>query len=193
MSDFNTVQFPLDIAYNAVGGPKFKTSVAVMSNGTESRIRWWETERGEWSVSFIGKKPAEWQPLLAFFRAIAAGQANTFRFRDWTDYTCAVGEGFLVAIPGSANKQMVKRYTYGGFTYDRVISKPVSGAITYDGAGLDYATGIATSGSTWSGQFDCWCRLNNDAARCQVVSRSGGMLIVEWNDIEIVEVVNENR
>lgn len=199
MTDFNSVRFPVAISLNAVGGPMFKTAVSTVASGREARTQIWERERGEWVVSHHARMPAEWQPLLAFFRAVGQGMANTFRFKDWTDFVCANGEGFFVdATFGSPlGKQMVKRYTFEGQTYDRVIAKPISGKITTDAIGLDYSNGIATSGTTWYGEFDVWARLNVDSAKLQVINKQGKdennrpILIVGWDDIEIVEVIHE--
>lgn len=189
-------RFPVRISFGAVGGPRFKTTVAIMASGAESRRRWWETERGEWTVSHSAKVGAAADELLAFFRNVA-GMANTFRFKDWTDFTCLPGAGLFIdtTIGSPTRRQMVKRYTWEGFTYDRVITKPVNGTITYDGAGLDYATGIADTGTAWHGEFDCWARLDVDPMKLQMVDRQpqGGDLIVSWNGIEIVEVTDEAR
>lgn len=194
MADFDTVRFPSKISLNAIGGPRFKTSIAIMASGTESRVQEWELERGEWVVSHSARLPKDWQPLLSFFRAIAKGSANTFRFKDWTDFECAVGEGLFVNDESGSPtlRQMVKRYTFEGFTYDRVIAKPINGKITTNAVGLDYATGLATSGTTWNGEFDVWARLNIDPMKCQVINRNPEEgLIVGWDGIEIVEVINE--
>lgn len=193
------IRFPPKISFGAVGGPRFKTSIAVMASGAESRTQDWELERGEWTVSHSARLPVDWEPLLAFFRVVA-GMANTFRFKDWTDYQCAVGQGFFATtlIGGSPSLlQMVKRYTFptisgGTVTYDRYISKPINGTITTNAAGLNYATGTATSGTTWSGEFDCWARLNNDPMRAQTIDRNPQEgLIIGWEGIEIVEVTGE--
>lgn len=191
--DFDDVRFPPLVSLDAVGGPRFKTSVASMASGAEQRTQWWQNDRGEWTVSFHTKRPAEWRPLVAFFRAIAKGRANTFRFKDWTDFNCANGEGFFVATSGSpVGVQMVKRYTFEGHYYDRIIRKPISGKITTDATGLDYANGIATAGTTWRGEFDCKCRLDSDPMRCQVIGRNPSEgLIVGWDGIEIVEQLTE--
>lgn len=192
MADLDSVRFPPKVSYNAIGGPKFLTAISVVANGREARTQVWERERGEWSVSHHARRPEDWQELLAFFR-IVAGMANTFRFKDWTDYICLTGEGFFVtAVDGSPiGLQMVKRYSFGGYTYDRVITKPVSGAITTDAAGLDYATGIATSGSYWYGEFDIHGRLDADPMKLQVLNKSSDGFIVGWDDIQIVEVIHE--
>jgi len=199
MADFDKVRFPAKVSLNAVGGPGFLTAVDIMSNSAEARVQEWANERGEWTVSFSSSLPSEWQPLLAFFRCIAKGMANTFRFKDWTDFECANGDGFFVdddtlSPPG---KQMVKRYNFPGLDgspnyYYRTISKPIEGKVTTDATGLDYSTGIADAGTTWYGEFDCWCRLNSDVQKLQMIDRNLGKgLIMGWNGIELVEVIHE--
>lgn len=198
--DFDNVRFPVRVSLDAVGGPRFKTSVASMASGAEQRIQWWENDRGEWTVSFHTKLPKEWRPLIAFFRAIARGRANTFRFKDWTDFTCEDGDGFFALIEGTspAAYQMVKRYTFFGidgtpYTYDRIIRKPIEGKVTTTATGLDYSTGIASSDGAWYGEFDCMVRLDNDPMRCQIVNRNPSEgLIIGWDGIEIIEVIGDD-
>lgn len=192
--DFDDERFPVAVSLDAVGGPRFKTSIASMASGAEQRIAWWPTERGEWTVNFRSKLPKEYRPMLAFFRAIAQGMANTFRFKDWTDYMCEVGDGQFVLIDGVSPPayQMVKVYTYGAQTYNRVIRKPINGKVTTDATGLDYATGIASSDGTWSGEFDVQARMGNDPLRCQVIDRNPTEgLIVAFDGLEIVETMDE--
>lgn len=195
--DLDSVRFPPKISFGAVGGPRFMTSIAQMASGAESRNQDWELERGEWTVSHSARRPQDWQPLLSFFR-IVAGMANTFRFKDWTDFECAVGEGFFVAneTGSPTTLQMVKRYTFGAYTYDRFITKPINGTVTITGGGtLDYSTGLIVGGSpsAWHGEFDVWARLNNDPMKAQVIDRNLELgLIVGWDGIEIVEVINES-
>ena len=193
MADFDDIRFPPRISMDAVGGPRFKTSVASMASGAEQRIAWWPNERGEWTVSYHARRPSDWQPMLAFFRAIAQGRANTFRFKDWTDYICENGEGTFAETQLGGPYQMVKLYTFGGYTYERVIRKPIEGKITTDAPDLDYATGLSEAGGTyWYGEFDVMARLDNDPARCQVIDRNVSEgLIVGWDGIEIVEVTGE--
>jgi uncharacterized protein (TIGR02217 family) len=205
MADFDNVRFPPRISLNAIGGPGFKTSVSTMSNGREARRQWWEHERGEYTISHHARTPEDWQPLLAFQRVVSKGMSNTFRFKDWSDFVCANGEGFFIdgEVGSPLGKQMVKRYTFYGidgtaYTHDRIVAKPVRGKITTDATGLDYATGIAASGTTWYGEFDVWARLNIDIARLQVIDKQGQdengrpILLMGWDGIEIVEVVLES-
>ncbi len=194
MADLDSVRFPPKISRGAVGGPRFKTTVSVMASGAESRNQEWELERGEWVVGFNAREQAQFAPLLSFFR-IVAGMANTFRFKDWTDYICLTGEGFFVesGFGSPTVLQMVKRYTFGAYSYDRYITKPISGKVTTDAVGLDYSTGQATSGTTWHGEFDCCVRLNSDPMRNRVIDRNQGGLIMAWDDIELVETNLEQR
>ncbi len=163
-----------------------------MSDGSESRNQDWAYERAEYEVSQAAKLPEEYQPLMAFFR-LMAGRANSFRFRDWTDYICAVGAGTFITSDGSpTGKQMVKAYTFGGYTFYRKITKPVVGKITTDAVALEYTTGVASSGTYWSGEFDLHCRFNTDVMRHETVNRNPSKgLIVTWQSIPIVEVRDE--
>lgn len=191
MADLDTIRFPPEISFNAIGGPKFQTAIAVVANGAEARTQVWERERGEWTVSHHARRPVDWQPLLAFFRVVA-GMANTFRFKDWTDYTCTNGNGYFVTADDGVNVQMVKRYTFGAYTYDRVIKKPVLGTITTNASGLNFATGVATAGTTWYGEFDVMARLDADPMKLQMINRSVEGFLVGWDDIQIVEVTHES-
>lgn len=200
MSSFIDVRFPPRISFGAVGGPGFMTNIAVMSNGSESRNQEWQFERAEYEVSHAAKLPAEYRPLQAFFR-LMGGRASSFRFKDWTDFECAEGEGFFIDSDGSpVGQQMVKRYTFGAFTIDRRITKPVRGRIVINGGGsppdtgLDYSTGIITGGAlgspaTWSGEFDVHARFDTDTMRAEAINREPREgLIVTWQSIPIVEV-----
>lgn len=182
-------QFPKSISMDAMGGPGFLTNIAVMESGAESRNQNWEFDRAEFEVSHAARLPAQWRPLRAFFMNMR-GRANSFRFHDPLDYVAAVGEGLY--IDSGADKQMVKRYTFGSTTYDRIITKPVVGSITLVGGGtLDYTTGIVTGGTPtgWSGQFDLHCRFDTDRMRHETIDRNlASGLIVGWQSIPIVEV-----
>ncbi len=197
---FIDVRFPVRVSMGAIGGPGFMTNIAVMESGAESRNQEWEFERGEWEVAQAAKLPKDYEPLQAFFRLVA-GRANSFRFKDWTDYICTSAQGFFIDSDGSpTGKQMVKRYTFGGFTVDRRITKPVRGSVLITGVGspsdngLDYSTGIVWGGSptAWSGEFDVCCRFDTDVMRAEAINREPNRgLIVTWQSIPLVEVKEE--
>jgi uncharacterized protein (TIGR02217 family) len=166
---FLEVQFPPRISLEAEGGPGYSTTVVTSASGREARNRNWSQARLAWQVGHVPKLEAEWAPLLAFFRA-AGGRAAGFRFKDWTDFRVSLGEGLLqpldaagqpIGTPGLGYGvpayQLVKRYTFGAYSDDRTIRKPVAGSVTLQQAGsgvtfgggagqaaLDAATGIVT-------------------------------------------------
>lgn len=189
-ASFMDIQFPPLISFGAVGGPLFLTDVTVVASGDEVRNQNWAVERLSYEVSHAARLEKDWRPLQAFFR-IVRGRAYSFRFKDWTDYVCLAGSGvFLDADVGSPlGKQMYKVYRYGGQTYYRKITKPVTGKIVTDATGLDYTTGIATSGTYWSGEFDVHARFDTDEMRAETIDKNNEKgLIVGWSSIPIIGV-----
>lgn len=189
-ANFLDIRFPEKISFGAEGGAEFLTDIVITASGFEARNQNWERQRMRYDVAHAARMESQWRKLQAFF-LVCAGRAHSFRFKDWTDYECASGAGvFQDADSGSPlGKQMYKQYTFGGQTYLRKITKPVSGKITTDASGLDYSTGIAASGTYWYGEFDVHARFDTDAMRSETINRStDGELIVGWRSIPIVEV-----
>jgi hypothetical protein len=69
--------------------------------------------------------------LLKFFHAVGQGKLNSFRFKDWSDYSMTTAEGILGTGVGTGypTYQLRKRYSAGSNNRDRDIKKPV--AATY--------------------------------------------------------------
>lgn len=193
-ANFISIRFPEKISLGAEGGAEFMTDIVITASGAEARNQNWERQRMRYEVAHAARREADWRKLQAFFMVVA-GRAHSFRFKDWTDYECLQGDGvFALEDAGGSPTgwQMYKRYTFAGQTYDRKITKPVSGKITLSGAGsLDYSTGIVWGGtpSGWYGEFDVHARFDTDAMRSETISRTAdGELIVGWQSIPIVEV-----
>jgi uncharacterized protein (TIGR02217 family) len=156
VSFLETPRFPSSLGFNFSGGPMFSTDIVVVGSGFESRNKNWAQALGKWSCNHMPKTRAETDTLIAYFR-IAAGRANGFRFKDWTDFQAdttqgIIGSGFGTGLPAY---QLQKRYTTGASNYDRPIVKPVTVAPLRNGlpitagaaAGnyaLDSTTGILT-------------------------------------------------
>jgi uncharacterized protein (TIGR02217 family) len=155
---FLDVRFPECFSYGAQFGPMFKTDVVVVNSGYESRNRIWQFARIMADVSQNVKTVEDFAQIQAFFN-LAAGRANAFRVKDWTDFLAAAPAGRLGtgAGDGGPTYQLVKRYTTAAQNYDRPITRPVSGqvAVTRNaspvtiGSGdgniaIDYSTGIVT-------------------------------------------------
>jgi uncharacterized protein (TIGR02217 family) len=193
MSDFiESPRFPELISFHALAGPEFQTDVVVVQSGAEARNQNWEQARRRYEVSHAVRLPAQYIPLKAFFHVVG-GRAIGFRFKDWTDFECADAEGKFLQLT-STTFQLLKRYTSGSETYDRVISKPIS-AISITGGSspvVDYTTGIVTVSSgtptAWNGEFDVPCRFDTDRMEGEIIDKAGTEFIIGWNSIPIVEI-----
>lgn len=197
---FKDIRFPPNISFSATGGPGFSTSITEVDSGYEFRNRNWELERSEYEVSHAARLPSAWKPLLSFFR-IVGGRANTFRFKDWLDYTATSSEGVFVMLTATTF-QCYKRYNFGtnwdspaDNYYLRKITKPVSSISVTGGSGVsvDYSTGVVTVSSgtptSWAGDFDVHCRFDTDQMKHETIDKApSGELIVGWQSIPIVEV-----
>jgi len=138
-----------------------------------------------------------YRQLQAFFR-VANGRANTFRFKDWSDFEATATEGRFIDADDDSPPlvfQMVKRYMFGSYTFDRKIMLPVSGTVTVTGgtgASVNYSTGIVTVSSGtptgWAGEFDVLARFDTDRMHAETIDRSGDDLIIGWSSIPILEV-----
>lgn len=191
---FVNERFPIEVSDGVRGGPVFLTDIASSESGAENRNQVYTVELGRWEVSHNGNRPESYQKLQAFVRAVAKGRANSFRFKDWTDYICTTGVFVLLT---STTFQLYKRYTFGSVTYDRKILLPVSTISITGGtvSAVDYTTGTGivtmTSGTplSWTGQFDCLARLDVDAmTQTQVDHHADGTLLIDWPAIPIVEL-----
>lgn len=150
---FAEIQFPADISYGSAGGPEFSTDIVVTHGGYEQRNSNWSQARLRYNVAYGVKTKTQLAVLIDFFRA-RKGQAEGFRFKDWTDYE-AVGETLGSGDGSTTQFQLLKHYTSGSVTHTRGISKPVSGSVSVyldsvlqsSGVSVDTATGIVTFSS----------------------------------------------
>lgn len=201
---FIDTRFPETVSRGATGGPEFLTSVVETGGGYEKRNSWWSVPRGKWNVATglmrrDDTARADFEALIAFFRAIGQGKANTFPFKDWADY--AATDANIGTANGVATVfQLRKGYTSGSTTVWRTITKPVAGTVSIKVGGTtaspsDYSvarlTGVVTFTSppaagavTWSGQFDVPVRFDTDKLDLTLESLDLG----QWSDIPVIEV-----
>jgi uncharacterized protein (TIGR02217 family) len=185
--------FPVGISYNATGGPTFATDIAEVDSGYEYANQNWSSARMRFEVGHDARTATEFQTLLAFYLAVK-GRANSFNFKDWSDFTVTSAQGIFATID-STHFQMYRRYTTGGTNYDRKIMKPVSGTVSVTGgtvSSISYTTGIVTMTSgtptAWAGQFYVPVRFDTDMMQASMITRSGGTLIHGWPSIVLLEV-----
>lgn len=161
-------------AYTFSGGPSFSTRVNTLANGREYRNQSWVNPRHIYGAPFLNIEQSVFETIKAAFY-VARGQANAFRFKDWTDYQ--VDRSPLgIAPPASDGLQLFKQYQTQAEGYARVITKPIAstvqvradgvlvGGSVNESTGIFTPTGAWTVGATitWSGEFDVPVRFNTD-------------------------------
>lgn len=171
-------QFPVCPSLGAQSAPAYNVSVARMMSGAERRNRFWQYPLHRYNVSVDPRAVDEVQTVLEWWHAMGGPECG-FRWIDYADYkSCRVqneptpfDQPFTPAAGSPAGYQLIKEYTVGSRTQERIILKPVSGTIRVaNGAGteqlagtwsIDYTTGILTPGvgfsgvpTTWGGEFD---------------------------------------
>lgn len=176
--------FPAALAYGATGGPRYSTTVVISADGREQRNRQWAQARCSYDVGSTHRTRDEILVLLEFFRVVAIGRQNGFRFRDVTDSTfdnvIGVGDGTTTTF------QLVKHYgDASGYRATRVLAKPVPGTLSVQLEGndvvvytIDWTTGLLTLPSapaegtvlTAQGTFDVPVRFNLDVLPVQRVA-----------------------
>lgn len=163
---FHDVQFPTDLAYGTRGGPGYSTTILFTDSGHENRIARWSRPRYKYDASYAVRTLAQLATLRQFYIA-RLGPAHSFRLKDWTDYNSTATDGgtepetvhqldqyCLPAQGDGSNKsfQIVKRYTSGGSTVVRPITKIVDNTLkvalggTLQGGGytVNLNTGVIT-------------------------------------------------
>ena len=202
MAFYESPRFPERISQGARGGPEFATDIVVVESGAEKRNQKWTYPRHSWDVSHAVRTQADYDILRAHFMTVQ-GRTHGFRFKDFSDYSATVAQGFVSGIT-STTFQLVKRYTSGAQTKDRRIRKPIATGFAFYNSGvlltlttdytLDSTTGIVTTTAprtaanlTWAGEFDVPMRYDTDRLQGEIVSRNGSGLIYRWDGIPIVE------
>lgn len=198
--------FPIGIAYGARGGPMFNTTVLELASGFERRNINWAKVKARYNVMHGVKTPEQMDDLLNFFYA-RRGRAYSFPFYDHKDHTITnqiIGEG-----DGAKSEfQIIKTYTSGGHSYERLITKlkpnTISGvtvngvarvkdSVEANGYTVDNLTGKITfvtpptSGAdvvVGSCEFYVHVRFDTDFMDIQLVTYDAET----WADIFLVEV-----
>jgi uncharacterized protein (TIGR02217 family) len=157
---FDDIQLPLRVGFGSGGGPAFSTEVVVIDGGYERRNQNWSQARRVFDARTGVRSTADVAVMLNFFHA-RAGRARGFRLKDWSDFTTAsdnisapvfsdqiigVGDGTTVVF------QLVKNYSSGAVTHQRIITKPVVGSVKIGvgssalntGWSVDTTTGLVT-------------------------------------------------
>lgn len=195
--------FPERISINAEGGPRFLNSKAYMQGGQRITNRETTHPLHQYSVAVPARRSEDFTELRAFFYVVG-GDADGFRFKDWTDFLATQANSNLTLISGSVY-QLNRLYTYGSRTYVRPIYKPVTpiqvfrtrGGVTTEitpaSASIDYTTGRVTisghvAGDTyrWAGEFHVPVAFRDPSAMWRLLGSANDL--VEWPNIELEEI-----
>lgn len=206
MSDFDEVRFPDVVARGALGGPERRTEIVELTSGFEERNTPWADSRRKYDVGSGIRHPDHLADVIAFFEA-RSGRLRGFRFKDWADFkSCKPSlvpgpmDQFLGVADGTTTKfQLVKAYSSGGRSWQRMITKPVAGSVEIAVAGVtqpsgwsvDLSSGVVTfdiapaSGNVTAGfEFDVPVRFDTDLIQASLRELKLG----EIRAIPIVEV-----
>lgn len=172
-------QFPTCVSFGSSGGPGFKTSVFEVDSGLTTTEVKWDRIRARYDANFDHVSPENIAEVENFFYGVK-GRAIGFRYKDWSDYTISQ-QNILVGDGTTQHFQIFKRYTSGGYTFDRIIRKPIKSSftITLDGVELvpnqDYLMNDTTGniffpvpppanslGTIIIGEFDVPVRFDSD-------------------------------
>ncbi|MDP5309117.1 DUF2460 domain-containing protein [Paracoccus spongiarum] len=158
---FHEVRFPENISRGARGGPERRTQIVELASGDEERNASWANSRRRYDVSYGIRRADDLAANVAFFEA-RNGRLYGFRFKDWadhrsclpsqapspTDQQIGTGDGVATAF------QLAKRYTSGGQSWTRTISKPVAGTVQIALNGVSQGSGWSVDHKTGLISFD---------------------------------------
>ena len=126
--DFVDERFPECVSFGSSGGPGFRTSIFEMDSGYTSGNAEWDRIRSHYEVTFQNATPEDVTAVDSFFYGMR-GQGVAFRYKDHSDYQ--ISNQNMGVGNGSATEFLTfKRYSSGGYDYDRPIKKLVAGTVT---------------------------------------------------------------
>lgn len=142
----------IDQGFGWQGGPGFLTGIVATRGGFESRNRYWLGAKFRYEIGLVPRVLSEFEAIKAAFM-VCGGRADTFLFRDSTDYTATVSDGKLRGLLDNAFVsngvgygipvyELSKSYAFASSTYYRPIQAPSSSAIVYRG-GSPVTVGIS--------------------------------------------------
>lgn len=136
------------VSYGTAGGPTWYTRKVGLNSGIIRRNPRRSRPLSRYSIIYRNLLREHHEEVIDAFNACMGGVFG-FRLKDWADYQ---GTDELLGLGTGAEQtvQLVKLYTFGTRTIDRLIRKPVDGTVelTADGAPLastvDPETGLVT-------------------------------------------------
>lgn len=188
--------FPVCPSLGAQSTPAYNVSVARMMSGAERRNRFWQYPLHRFMLSVDPRQIDEVQIVLEWFHAMGGPECG-FRWSDYADYKSSrvqntptpLDQPLDPILESPSGYQLIKEYTVGSRTQERIILKPVASSIRVaNGSGveqasnrwsLDSTTGILTplggfSGvpTTWGGEFDVPVRFEGNELPITIIQNT---------------------
>lgn len=205
---FHDVRLDEDIERGAQGGPRFKTTVIPLAGGKEKRNIDWDETRGEWDLSYGVQSKADFEKVRDFFYC-RQGRAHSFRFKDWSDYEIGKNATNTFQVIGTGDGQTlifqaIRLYASGGVTFEREITKLVSGTVrlavnAVEQDPMDYSVDLLTGKITFDtappdmesvsliAEFDSAVRFQEDGLDVNLIHFDAGSI----PQIPVIEVRDE--
>jgi len=194
--------FPPRISREAEGGPRFINSKAYSASGQRITNREATYPLHEYTIAHPPRKQEDFEALRAFFYVVG-GDADAFRFKDWSDFQATDANTTLTAVAGVANTwQLCRTYAFGSRTFVRSISKPAKGCkVERLRAGVPSMLAVVPNTTTgqvviddhlagdsyrWMGTFHVPVAFKDPSAVWKVLG--GTKLVTEWSGIELEEI-----
>lgn len=163
---FHDVRLPDNVEQGALGGPRFKTDILELSSGFEQRNIRFSQARSMWDIGFGVETKADFNIIIEFFWT-RQGAANSFRFKDWSDFVIGVDatdtdQSIGTGDGATTTFQATRLYASGNQTFNREITKLVSGTVRvfldsveqFSGFTIGLLTGIITFSVAPAGSVD---------------------------------------
>jgi hypothetical protein len=143
-----SILLPERLTSGARGGPTFAKTVLTSTTGHAYINERYTRPIWKYTVEFSEVLDSDVMLVRDLFMATRGG-AEGFLFKDPRDYT-ATAQPIISSL-------LYRRYTIGGITFDRKITRPVAG----------YSTG--GGGTTWTGTFLIPVRIDSDDLDLNVI------------------------
>jgi uncharacterized protein (TIGR02217 family) len=202
---FYAVEIAACPGFGFEGGPEFSTNIQNIANGNESRNADWAVCRHKYTAPFNNLDDESYAAIKTVF-LLTRGRCHTFLHKDWGDFT-ASNEPFGTGDGSTKVFQLkkVSRLNGTGATYERTITKPVSGVKIYvdgvlTGASVNTATGEVTFTNapannaklTWTGEFRVHVRFDIDYLPFSLASAFSNGQYARNGSVDLIEVLNED-
>ncbi len=209
---FRDMRLPDFVSVGAVGGPQFKTTIVPLGSGFEKANMDWQSAACKFDIGHVAREKTLFDATRAFYY-VAAGKFYAWRFKDHADYELGLsGSPVGIGIGDGSNTsfQLIKPYSFAGFTYNRILrcivaatyGLYVDGTQLVEGSGagkftLDLVQGLATLGTAPASskvvaaycQFDVCCRFDTDWGNftVDIGGGDGGEGVHSWPSLPLIE------